>query len=172
VRVNPDPINNNADIDIKPLTPVAGRSEPSGLVGDVVGVGVVEVGARSVVVVRRSVVVVPRSVVVVPRSVVVVARGVVVAARSVVGVTEACTHDGSVKMFVSRVTAPLRASRRPSMRAFVVAVIEVRASTVPTKVELVPSVAELPTCQKTRHAFAPLIRVMVLDDDVINVEFV
>src|SRR5688572_409750 len=52
-----------------------------------------------------------------------------------------------VMTFESNVTAPLRANSRPLMVADVVAVIEVRASTVPTKVELVPNVAELPTCQ-------------------------
>jgi hypothetical protein len=54
---------------------------------------------------------------------------------------------GRVTVLLSRVTAPLRARRRPWMFAPEVAVIEVRARIVPTKVELVPSVAELPTCQ-------------------------
>ncbi len=43
------------------------------------------------------------------------------------------------------------------MLAPVVAEIDVRARMLPTKVELVPSVAELPTCQYTLHGWAPLI---------------
>jgi hypothetical protein len=82
------------------------------------------------------VVVVP--VVVVP---VVVVPGVVVVAGGV----EA--HCEEVIVSVSSVTAPLRASRRPSTETPVVTVMLVRASIVPTKVEPVPSVAELPICQ-------------------------
>lgn len=52
-----------------------------------------------------------------------------------------------VTLFVSRVTAPLRASSRPSTLAPVFAVIDVRARIVPAKTELVPSTAELPICQ-------------------------
>ena len=44
----------------------------------------------------------------------------------------------------------------------VVTVIEARARIVPRNVVFVPSVAELPTCQKTLHAVAPLIRFTVL----------
>jgi hypothetical protein len=58
----------------------------------------------------------------------------------------------------SNVTAPLRASSRPATVALVSAVIEVKARTVPTKVEPTPSVDELPTCQKTLQAWAPLMR--------------
>ncbi len=47
----------------------------------------------------------------------------------------------------ARVTAALRASSRPCTEAPVCAVIEVSARTVPTNVEFVPRVAELPTCQ-------------------------
>ncbi len=36
--------------------------------------------------------------------------------------------------------------------------IDVRAKIVPLKIELVPSVAELPICQNTLQASAPLIR--------------
>jgi len=52
-----------------------------------------------------------------------------------------------VMTFESKVTAPLRASNRPLMVADVVAATDVSARTVPTNAELVPSVAELPTCQ-------------------------
>ena len=54
--------------------------------------------------------------------------------------------------------APASASSRPSMVAPVVAEIEVRAMMVPTNVVLVPSVAELPTCQYTLHGEAPLTK--------------
>ena len=40
----------------------------------------------------------------------------------------------------------------------------------PTKVELVPRVAELPTCQKTLQGCAPLIRVIVLETAVTSVD--
>jgi hypothetical protein len=52
----------------------------------------------------------------------------------------------------------------------VCAEIEVNAKIVPTKVVLVPSVAELPTCQNTLHGEAPLMRLTVLFDAVIKVE--
>ena len=55
-------------------------------------------------------------------------------------------------VLVSRVTAPFRASNLPLIDAAVVAVMEVRAMIVPTNTEPVPSVAELPTCQKTLQA--------------------
>jgi hypothetical protein len=54
---------------------------------------------------------------------------------------------GLVMVLVSRVTAPFRASVRPSTVAPVVNVIEVKARMLPRNVEPVPSVAELPTCQ-------------------------
>ena len=70
----------------------------------------------------------------------------------------------------SRVTAPFSASRRPFTFAPVSAEMDVRAMTVPTSVEFVPSVAELPTCQKTMHACAPLIRITRLFDAVMSVD--
>jgi hypothetical protein len=70
----------------------------------------------------------------------------------------------------SSVTAPLRANTRPSTVTPVVTVADVRAISVPTKVELVPSVAELPTCQKTLHAWAPFSRTTLLLDAVTTVE--
>src|SRR5438270_6767487 len=54
---------------------------------------------------------------------------------------------GLVMVLVSRVTAPLRASVRPSTVAPVVTVMEVNARMLPRNVEPVPSVAELPICQ-------------------------
>jgi hypothetical protein len=70
----------------------------------------------------------------------------------------------------SRVTAPLRASARPVMVAACCTVIEVRARMVPTKTEDVLMVAELPTCQKTLQAEAPLTRTTELPTSVMSVE--
>ena len=58
-----------------------------------------------------------------------------------------------------RLTRPFSASKRPSMWAPVLAVMLVRARIVPLMLELVPSVAELPTTQKTLQADAPLVRI-------------
>lgn len=66
-------------------------------------------------------------------------------------------QKGAVTVLVSNVTAPLRASSRPSTVAVVFAVIEVKARIVPTKVDPTPSVADVPTCQKTLQAWAPLM---------------
>ena len=44
------------------------------------------------------------------------------------------------------------------------------ASTVPRKLELVPKVADEPTCQKTLHAWAPLVSVMREPEMVVRVE--
>ena len=63
----------------------------------------------------------------------------------------AAAQIGLVMVFVSSVTAPLRARARPCMVAPVVRVMLVSAMIVPTNVEPVPIVAELPTCQKTLH---------------------
>ena len=65
---------------------------------------------------------------------------------------EGVTHVALVIVFVSNVTAPLRASTRPSTLAPVVRVADVKAKIFPLKVEFAPSVAELPTCQKTLQA--------------------
>ena len=54
---------------------------------------------------------------------------------------------GFVIVSVSRVTAPSRASMRPSIVAPVVTVMSVSAMTEPRNVDPVPRVAELPTCQ-------------------------
>ena len=79
-------------------------------------------------------------------------------------------HCGAVKVLLSSDTWPLRASARPSTSVPVVTEIDVSAMIVPTKVDVVPRVAELPTCQKTLHAVAPLIRLTRLSDAVINVD--
>ncbi len=77
---------------------------------------------------------------------------------------------GTVIVSSSRVTAPLRASARPVMVSPVCTVIEVRARMVPWKAEPVPIVAELPTCQKTLQAWAPLVRTTELPESVRSVE--
>ena len=73
-------------------------------------------------------------------------------------------------VLVSNVTAPLRASTRPSTFAPVVTVIDPRARIVPRKVEPVPIVASLPTCQKTLQDEALLIRLTWLPEAVVSVE--
>jgi hypothetical protein len=77
---------------------------------------------------------------------------------------------GAVIVSVSRVTAPLRASARPSMVSLVSTEIDVRARMVPVKAEFVPRVAELPTCQNTLQAWAPLVRMTLLAESVMSVE--
>src|SRR5579864_129234 len=71
---------------------------------------------------------------------------------------------------VSNVTAPFRASALPSRSTPVVIVIEVSARMFPLKTELVPKVAELPTCQKTLQALAPLVRTTWLPLPVVSVD--
>jgi hypothetical protein len=134
---------------------------------------VVVTGGAVVVVTGGAVVVVTGgAVVVVTGGAVVVVTGgavVVVGGKVVVGAGVAAQPVRSMSV-VSSVTAPLRASSRPSTSTPVFAVIEVSAMTVPTNVVPVPRVAELPTCQNTLHASAPLISATVLFDPVISVE--
>ena len=75
-----------------------------------------------------------------------------------------------VIVFACIVTAPFRARARPMMVAPVLRVISVRARIVPWKLVEVPSVAELPICQKTLQARAPLMRFTELLDAVVRVE--
>jgi hypothetical protein len=72
--------------------------------------------------------------------------------------------------FVSIVTAPFRARARPSIWTPVVTVTDVSARIEPANVEYVPSVAELPICQKTLHAWAPLIKCTRLPVAVVSVD--
>lgn len=122
--------------------------------GEVVVV-VVVAGAEVVVVVGAKVVVVE----VVDVVVVVVTTGEATAA-----------HEGAVMVLVSKVTAPVLAKIRPCTVLPVSTVSDICAITVPTKVLVVPIVAELPTCQNTLHACAPFIRLTVLADAVVRVE--
>ena len=78
-------------------------------------------------------------------------------------------HEVTETVLESRVTAPLRASALPDRAALVSRVMLASAITVPTKLVPVPSVAELPTCQKTSHGCAPLINTTEASLAVISV---
>ena len=114
----------------------------AGVVVVVVVVVVLAVVVGAVVVVGTVVVAVVVAAVVVGVAVVVVVAAVVVGA-----VVVAAAQVGRAIVSVSSVTAPLRASTRPSTVTPVVTVMLVRARIVPRNVDAVPSVAELPTCQ-------------------------
>ena len=88
----------------------------------------------------------------------------------VVGGGGLVSHEGVTKVSSSRVTAPLRASARPITWVPVVTVTDVSAMIVPSKVDVVPSVAELPTCQKTLQAKAPFTTLTLLEEAVMSVE--
>jgi 3-hydroxyacyl-CoA dehydrogenase len=77
----------------------------------------------------------------------VVGAGVVGA--GVVGVGAAGAHVNLTIVSLSSVTAPSRASTRPSTVTPVVTVMLADARIVPMNLEPVLSVAELPICQKT-----------------------
>ena len=68
---------------------------------------------------------------------------------TVVGVVTEVAQVGLVKVSSINVTAPLRARARPWTVTLLFTLIEVRPRMFPTKTEPEPSVAELPTCQKT-----------------------
>lgn len=75
----------------------------------------------------------------------------------------------------SKVTAPFRANSRPSKTvAPVFAVMDDRARMFPSKAVPVPSVAELPTCQKTLMPGVELLPSLVvtteLPDAVVRVD--
>jgi hypothetical protein len=134
-----------------------------GVVDVVVEAGVVVVAEPAVtdvvvVVASVDVVVEPAAtdVVVVGASVVVVEFVVVVTALDVVVVeTVVAAQVGIVTTLSSSVTAPFRAKTCPLTVAPVFKVIDVRAIIEPAKSLVVPSVAELPTCQNTWQACAP-----------------
>ena len=155
----------------EPPRPVPG--DPWGI-GGAGAVVVVTTGGTVVVVVVVAGTVVVVLVVVVAGTVVVVlvvvVAGTVVVVLVVVVVAVDAKHVGVVTTLESKLTCPLRASSRPDTVAPVWAVIEVRAITVPSKDVLVARVAELPTCQKTLQACAPLIKLTELEGAVISVE--
>jgi hypothetical protein len=78
----------------------------------------------------------------------------------------AAAHVAFVIVSFIKVTSPFRASARPLTVTPLAIVIDVRARMVPTKLEPDPSVAELVTCQKTLHGFAPLMSTTLLEDAV------
>jgi hypothetical protein len=73
------------------------------------------------------------------------------------GVPVVPPHAEMETVLESIVTEPFCARSLPSTVAPVTRVMLVSAKTFPTKLVVVPSVAELPTCQKTLHGAAPLI---------------
>jgi hypothetical protein len=78
------------------------------------------------------------------------------------------TAPGLTPVLSSNVTAPVRAKALPFNTAPVVSVTDAWAMMVPTKIELVPRVAELPTCQNTLAACAPPMRTTRLLDAVVS----
>ncbi len=135
-------------------------------------VGVIVGGMKTTVVVANTVGVLVAVVVttgLVVAVVVVATVGVAITTGVTTGGT-AATHTGFVTVLESTVTAPLRASTRPSTFAPVVIVVDVKETMVPLKIEFVPSVAELPTCQMTLQACVPLRRTMELAPAVVSVE--
>jgi hypothetical protein len=75
-------------------------------------------------------------------------------------------------VLVFKVTAPFRANSWPWMLAPFFALIEMSASTDPTKEELVPKDADEPTCQKTLQAWAPPVKIIELAVAVVSVDAV
>ena len=76
--------------------------------------------------------------------------GVVIGGTTIGGVVPPggrVAQFGRVILLLSRLTWPLRARTRPATVVPVCTDTEVNARMLPTKVVLVPSVAELPTCQ-------------------------
>ena len=78
---------------------------------------------------------------------------------SVGGVTPVTAAPGLTIALESNVTAPVRAKALPTKAAPVVTVTDAWAMMVPSKIEPVPRVAELPTCQKILAACAPPWRI-------------
>ena len=66
-------------------------------------------------------------------------------------------HGDALTVLLSSVTAPFLARALPVTDAPVVNVMLVSARMFPTNDVVVPSVAELPTCQNTLHTEPPLI---------------
>ena len=85
------------------------------------------------------------------------------------GVLAPTTQGNLLMVFVISVTAPLRASIRPSTVAPALRLMLVSAITVPRNLEPAPIVAELVTCQKTLQDEAPLMRLTRLPGPVMRV---
>jgi hypothetical protein len=84
------------------------------------------------------------------------------ASASAGGVPPVYGAPGLTIVLVSNVTAPVRAKALPVSAAPVVTVTDAWAMMVPWKIEYVPRVAELPTCQKTLAAVTPPVRIIWL----------
>ena len=76
---------------------------------------------------------------------------------------------GTFMVLLSKVTAPFRARALPWRVAPVLSEIDESAKMFPENALVVPTVAEVPTCQNTLEAWAPLIRTTLLPDAVVNV---
>src|SRR5688572_15422823 len=68
------------------------------------------------------------------------------------------------------VTPPVLANALPSSLAPVLSVIDCIAITVPFITEVVPKVADVPTCQKMLDANAPPLKKTLRPDVVVNVD--
>lgn len=86
-----------------------------------------------------------------------------------VGVTVGCWPHPTVTMLSSSVTLATRAYKPPRFIAPVFRPTIWSATMSPAKIVSVPSVAELPTCQKIRHGCAPLIGTTTAELAVISV---
>jgi hypothetical protein len=89
-----------------------------------------------------------------------------------VAVAAGVMHASLTIVLVFRVTAPFRANSWPWTLAPFFALIEMSASTDPTKEELVPKDADVPTCQKTLQAWAPPVKIIELAVAVVSVDAV
>lgn len=87
-----------------------------------------------------------------------------------VGVRVGAVQIALETVLLSKVTAPFRAKTLPVTVALVFRVMEVKAKIFPLKLVVVPSVAELPVCQKTLQAWALFMRLTLLPLAVVIVE--
>jgi hypothetical protein len=141
-------------------THVQGESEEAGASGPPPVTGA-EMSSGTVVVVSGDVGVVV--------DVVDVVDVVVVDVVDVVVVGATALQVGELITLPSRVTPPLRTSARPWSDAPVAIEMDVNARMLPTKEAVVPSVAELPTCQNTLQACTPPERTTWLAGATISV---
>src|SRR4051812_16501087 len=73
-------------------------------------------------------------------------------------------------MLESSVIAPVCVRARPSITAPVFNEMDMEARMFPLKIDVVPRVAELPTCQKILAALAPPERTILVPANVVRVE--
>jgi len=79
-------------------------------------------------------------------------------------------HVGLVMVLLSMVTAPTRASALPFRVMPVASEMDWSAMMVPANSEVVPKVADVPTCQKILQACAPPTRMTLRPEVVVSVE--